>query len=108
AGVTGSRGHRPPVEGRNAVASSVDARIRRLHLRRLGNYAGQLRPYSYADLVLLFAALHATPYQIVGCSLLWFGFLIHLEWWHRDEGRLLWPPYAWVIPWIAGTLMLPE
>ncbi|NUW37166.1 hypothetical protein HTZ77_38050 [Nonomuraea sp. SMC257] len=70
------------------------------------NYVGQLRIYSFVDLVLLLAALGAALPVAFGISLLWFGFLIHLEWRHRDAGRLLWPWYAWVIPWIAGAIVL--
>jgi 4-hydroxybenzoate polyprenyltransferase len=62
--------------------------------------------YSYADLLLLLAALHSSAKYTVGVSLLWFGFLIHLEWQHRDRGRALWSWYAWVIPWIAGLALL--
>lgn len=69
------------------------------------NYLGQLRAYSYVDLLLLCLALHATPLQFVAASLLWFGFLIHLEWRHRDRGRAPWPAWAWVALWSAGLLL---
>ncbi|MFC7484848.1 hypothetical protein ACFQX7_39145 [Luedemannella flava] len=38
-------------------------------------------------------------------SLLWFGFLIHLEWRHRDRGRALWPWYMWAVPWLLVVLL---
>ncbi len=68
------------------------------------NYLGQLRIYSYVDLVLLLIAAGATVREIGTCSLLWFGFLIYLEWLHRDAGRLRWPWAAWVAPWAAAAL----
>lgn len=89
------------------MATSVDVRIRELHRHRVANYLGQLRPYSYTDLLLLLAAVHATPRGIAACSLLWFGFLIHLEWQHHDEGRLTWPLAAWAVPWAAAVLIAP-
>ena len=71
------------------------------------NYLGQLRLYSYADLLLLLLALGASAAEIVQCSLLWFGFLIFLEWLHRDRGRLAWPWYAWAAPWAAAATLDP-
>jgi hypothetical protein len=76
--------------------------------RKALNYVGQLRLYSYADLVLLLVAVGATAQDVAQCSLLWFGFLIHLEWSHRDRGRLPWPWQAWAIPCIAGFAVQPS
>jgi 1,4-dihydroxy-2-naphthoate octaprenyltransferase len=75
--------------------------------RKVVNYVSQLRPYSYADLVLLLGALSASRSDFVQCSLLWFGFLIFLEWWHKDDGRLPWPWFAWVITWMAAVAINP-
>lgn len=72
------------------------------------NYLGQLRPYSYADLLLLFVALDASTSQVLGLSLLWFGFLTHLEWRHRDVGRARWPWYVWVTLWVAAAAVLRD
>lgn len=72
------------------------------------NYFGQLRMYSYVDIVLMLLAFSADIKIIVSCSFLWFGFLIHLEWRHQDQGRLLWPIWAWVIPWILGIIIHPS
>ncbi|GGO99665.1 hypothetical protein [Wenjunlia tyrosinilytica] len=72
------------------------------------NYLGQLRIYSYVDLLLLFQALHAGLRDMVGLSLLWFGFLIHLEWQHRDMGRLRWPWPVWALLWIAGVVLVAD
>ncbi|WP_371651571.1 MULTISPECIES: hypothetical protein [unclassified Streptomyces] len=74
------------------------------HIR---NYVGQLRFYSYVDLVLLFWALHASLRVVCGASLLWFGFLIHLEWRHRDRGRLGWHWSIWALLWLAALFVVP-
>jgi hypothetical protein len=74
---------------------------------RIRNYVGQLRFYSYVDLVLLLSALHAGPRVMCGVSLLWFGFLIHLEWRHRDRGRLGWHWSAWALLWLAALFVVP-
>jgi len=66
------------------------------------NYIGQLRLYSYADLVLLLVAVDADATQLLAVSLLWFGFLIYLEWQHRDPGRRPWPAATWILLWLAG------
>jgi hypothetical protein len=81
---------------------SIQAKARSFTLL---NYFGQLRMYSYVDIVLMLLALRADILTVVSCSLMWFGFLIHLEWWHRDKGRLFWPIWAWVIPWILGIII---
>ncbi|TFF36194.1 hypothetical protein [Mucilaginibacter psychrotolerans] len=72
------------------------------------NYFGQLRMYSYVDIILMMVAFRADTMMIVSCSFMWFGFLIHLEWQHRDRGRLVWPVWAWIIPWIAGIIIHPS
>jgi len=77
-------------------------------LSRAVNYIGQLRPYSYVDLLLLFAALHAGVRVAAGVSLLWFGFLIHLEWRHRDRERLGWHWSMWAVPWAIAPVLVPS
>lgn len=77
-------------------------------LRSFINYFGQLRMYSYVDIVLMLIAFKADMITILSCSLLWFGFLIHLEWQHRDKGRLFWPIWAWIIPWVFGIIIHPS
>jgi hypothetical protein len=64
--------------------------------------------YSYVDIILMLLAFRADILTIVSCSLLWFGFLIHLEWRHRDKGRLFWPLWAWIIPWVIGIIIHPS
>ncbi|MER5264299.1 hypothetical protein ABTZ99_19715 [Actinosynnema sp. NPDC002837] len=70
------------------------------------NYLGQLRLYSFVDLLLLLAAVGADGTEVVGVSLLWIGFLVHLEWRHRDDGRLRWHWAAWLVPWLLAPLFL--
>lgn len=72
------------------------------------NYFGQLRMYSYVDIILMLLAFKADIITIVSCSFLWFGFLIHLEWRHRDKGRLNWSIWAWIIPWTFGIIIHPS
>jgi len=74
-------------------------------LSRLGNYLSQLRAYSYVDLLLLWFALGASGREIAAASLLWFGFLIHLEWRHGDTGRERWDWRIWVALWIVGAAL---
>lgn len=75
-------------------------------MKPLLNYLWQLRPYSYADLLLLLIACRASGREIAGGSCLWFGFLIHLEWQHRDANRLRWPGFVWVLTWVIGLVLL--
>lgn len=72
----------------------------------LVNYIGQLRIYSFVDLILLFILAGATSIEIFGCSLLWFSFLIFLEFIHKDKGRNRWSVYAWIIPFTVGILII--
>lgn len=69
----------------------------------MANRLSQLRPYSYLDLVLLLAAAGAAGLELATCSVLWFGFLIFLEWMHEDEKRTRWPWWAWALPWLAAA-----
>jgi len=72
------------------------------------NYFSQLRLYSYVDIILMMVAFRADAITILSCSFMWFGFLIHLEWQHRDRGRSFWPAWAWIILWIAGIIAHPS
>jgi hypothetical protein len=72
------------------------------------NYLWQLRPYSYVDLLLLMAWLNADTRQIAGVTALWFGFLIHLEWRHRDAGRAKWHWAVWIVLWVAGAYLIAD
>lgn len=70
------------------------------------NYLGQLRLYSYADLLLLLAALGASLEEVIGGSLLWFGFLVYLDWHQQDRGRLRWPAGVWIVLWVLALALL--
>lgn len=72
----------------------------------LKNYLGQLRMYSYVDLLLLLMAVKSSTLDVIAASMLWFGFLIFLEWIHKDKGRNKWPLYAWLIPWLVGIIII--
>lgn len=72
---------------------------------KIGNYLGQLRLYSYADLILLFLWMDFSVQQISAATLFWFGFLIFLETQHRDRNRLEWPRLANVPLWLAAILV---
>jgi 1,4-dihydroxy-2-naphthoate octaprenyltransferase len=90
------------------VGSATMSRAGHGRLARAVNYVGQLRAYSYVDLLLLLAAVQASPRVIIGVSLLWFGFLIHLEWRHRDRGRLTWHWSLWIVPWAVAPFVVPS
>jgi len=83
-------------------------RVSKLTHRSFINYVGQLRFYSYSDLLLMFIWLDADFKQIVSCSLLWFGFLVYLESVHKDNGRSRWHWSIWLSSWIAGVVLLPN
>jgi 1,4-dihydroxy-2-naphthoate octaprenyltransferase len=72
------------------------------------NYVGQLRLYSYADLVLLLLAVGATSHELAQASLLWFGFLVLLEYIHRDRGRARWPAWTWIALLAAALAIRPS
>ena len=72
------------------------------------NYVGQLRLYSYSDLVLMLLATGADARALAQASCLWLGFLVFLEYIHRDRGRHRWPLLAWVAPWLAAVLLNPS
>jgi hypothetical protein len=71
------------------------------------NYVGQLRLYSYADLVLLLLAVGAAAEELTQASLLWLGFLVFLEYVHRDRGRARWPVWAWIGLLVAAVAIRP-
>lgn len=69
------------------------------------NYIGQLRFYSAADLVLLLAATGASTRDLVGGLALWFGFLVYLEWVHKDRDREPWHWTIWVALGLVGLIL---
>ncbi len=72
------------------------------------NYFGQLRMYSAVDFVLLLIMLNVRPIGMASVLTLWFGFLIFLEWLHRDSGRALWPAWAWLVCLVFGIWIYPH
>jgi hypothetical protein len=71
------------------------------------NYASQLRAYSLADLVLLILAAGGDGRDVLDVTLLWLGFLVYLEWRHKDLGRARWPRAAWIVPWTCAVALRP-
>jgi hypothetical protein len=71
------------------------------------NYASQLRAYSFADLVLLVLAAGGDARDLLVVTLLWLGFLVYLEWRHKDRGRARWPSAAWTAPWVGAVALRP-
>jgi 1,4-dihydroxy-2-naphthoate octaprenyltransferase len=71
-------------------------------------HLGQLRLYSYSDLVLLLLAVGAHGRELAQCSLLWFGFLVFLDCQHRDRGRVPWPDIVWIGLWVVGLAIAPS
>ena len=77
-------------------------------MKRLMNHVGQLRLYSFVDLVLLLIAARATSSQLAGGLLLWVGFLLYLENGHRHSCREPFIPYCWVGIWLVGFALFPH
>ncbi len=71
------------------------------------NYLGQLRIYSFLDILVLATALTRNLNAIVGIGLLWLGFLFYLESRHNDELRLKINKYLWLIPFVFSLFLLP-
>lgn len=61
------------------------------------NRLGQLRLYSFLDLLLLLQAAHASSRTQGGVICLWFGFLLYLEYRHQHNYRSGFPPILWVV-----------
>ncbi len=57
------------------------------------NYLGQLRLYSFVDLILLLLATHTAPIHILGALILWLGFLLLLESRHKHSYRKQFPSF---------------
>jgi 4-hydroxybenzoate polyprenyltransferase len=70
------------------------------------NYAGQVRIYSFLDLIVLATALSRNVNVIIGIGLLWLSFLLYLEGVHKDELRLRIGEYFWAIPFFLSLFLL--
>lgn len=71
------------------------------------NYLGQLRIYSFLDIIVFATTLTINFGAIVGIALLWLSFLLYLESIHNDKPRLKVNKYLWLGPFIASLILLP-
>ena len=69
------------------------------------NYLGQLRLYSFIDLIILLIATKATTFEFVGVVFLHIGFLAYLETQHQHSYRKKVPKYLWLILSLIGLLL---
>ena len=75
--------------------------------KTLLNYFGQLRLYSFLDLVIFATALTSNLNSILGISFLWLSFLFYLESRHNDELRLKVHNHLWLIPFGISLFLIP-
>ena len=68
------------------------------------NYFGQLRLYSFIDLLVLLVATKATSFEFIGVLFLHLSFLAYLEAQHRHSYRKRIPEYLWAVFGIIGLL----
>jgi hypothetical protein len=78
------------------------------YLQLFLNYTGQLRIYSFVDLLVFATAFTRDLSVISGIALLWISFLVYLENRHHDPLRLPIYRYAWLFPYIFSITLLPE
>lgn len=71
------------------------------------NYFGQLRLYSFLDLLVFATALTRDWKIILGIGLLWLGFLLYLESRHNDQPRLKINGFIWVVPFLISVFLVP-
>ena len=71
------------------------------------NYFGQLRLYSFLDIIILATALTKNLNAIIGITILWLSFLLYLESRHKDEPRLKVNQYLWLAPFLLSLILLP-
>src|SRR3989344_8857067 len=76
-------------------------------IKSILNYLGQLRIYSFLDLLVFATALTRNLNVIIGISLLWLSFLLYLESRHNDELRLRVNKFLWLVPFILSTFLIP-
>ncbi len=87
--------------------SRPSARCIKEKMKTVLNYLGQLRIYSFLDLLVFATALTKEINIIVGIGLLWLGFLFYLESRHDDEFRLKINKYLWTGPFAFSLVLLP-
>lgn len=71
------------------------------------NYFGQLRLYSFLDILVFATALTRDSYTIFGIGLLWLSFLLYLESKHNDQPRLRINKFLWLVPFFASIFLVP-
>lgn len=74
---------------------------------KLLNYIGQLRLYSFLDLLIFATALTKDITIITGIGFLWLSFLLYLENKHQDKLRLKIYKYFWIFPFVISLFILP-
>ncbi len=78
-----------------------------MSVRSIFNYFGQLRLYSFLDLLVFATALTRDLYTILGIGLLWLSFLLYLESRHKDEPRLKINTFLWLGPFVVSAFLIP-
>lgn len=78
-----------------------------MRVRVILNYLGQLRLYSFLDLLIFATALTHDPKIIAGIGLLWLSFLLYLEIRHKDAHRLEINWFMWLVPFTLALLWVP-
>ncbi|MBI4359772.1 MAG: hypothetical protein HY564_01590 [Candidatus Jacksonbacteria bacterium] len=78
-----------------------------MKLKSILNYFGQLRLYSFLDLLVFSTALTRDINTISGIGLLWLSFLLYLESRHNDNLRLRINTYLWLAPFIVSLFLVP-
>lgn len=81
--------------------------IQNQKIKTILNYIGQLRIYSFLDLIVFATALTSRPSKIAGISLLWLGCLIYSESRHQDPLRTNLNRFLWVIPFLVSFILIP-
>lgn len=78
-----------------------------MKLKSFLNYFGQLRLYSFLDLLVFATALTRDWKIILGIGLLWLSFLLYLESRHNDQPRLKINGFIYVVPFLASIFLVP-
>ena len=78
-----------------------------MDFRKFLNYVGQLRIYSFVDMLVFATALTSDIRTIIGIGFLWLGFLLYLESQHHDPLRSATNGYLWIIPFVLSLALLP-
>ena len=71
------------------------------------NYLGQLRIYSFLDILVFATALSWKVDTIIGIGFIWLSFLLYLEGQHKDKPRLPVSENLWLAPFVVSLILLP-